>query len=286
MFETILLPSDGSECARTATAHAAALADYYDATVHVLTVMEAPEGDVGVDEDREAARDRAVGPIVADLRSAGVETASSIAAGLPEEEILATIEAVGADLVAMGTHGRSGLRRHVLGSVTERVLRQADVPVLTVPETEEGASDTTYDDVLVPTDGSEGANAAAPTAIDLAGAFDATLHALSVVDTAPAASDIRASVFIEEFETVAEAAVTDLEAQATDAGLDRVQTAVVRGTPHEVIRSYVNSNDVDLVVMGTHGRSGLDRYLLGSVAENVIRTSSVPVLAVRYGEAE
>lgn len=280
MIESILLPTDGSECARAASAHAAAIAREYGATVHVMTVVEAIADDVTASH-RESAANQRIEPVVADLEDAGVEPTTAIAEGIPVEEITATADERGVDLIAMGTHGRSGLRRQILGSVAERVLRTADVPVLAVPDPADDGRTPPYENVLVPTDGSEGAAAATPLGIDLARTFGATLYALSVVDTRPAVSDARASVLVEQFEELAEDAVSDLAAEAAEAGVDDVVTAVLEGSPHEALDTYVDDTGIDLVVMGTHGRSGLDRYLLGSVTEKLLRTTAAPVLAVR-----
>ena len=140
-----------------------------------------------------------------------------------------------------------------------------------------------YERILVPTDGSEGATAAATHAIDLADRYGATLHVLYAVPTslAPDAGLVGA---LDALEATGRAAVEELRELAESGGIDAIEGTVQRGRPHEVIGRYVEDNDIDLVVMGTHGRSGLDRVLLGSVTEKVVRTSEVPVLTVRAPE--
>ncbi|MFB6218151.1 MAG: universal stress protein [Halobacteriaceae archaeon] len=121
-----------------------------------------------------------------------------------------------------------------------------------------------YGDVLVPTDGSPGTESAVEHALAIAGRFDATIHAVTV---APADADDRAS------------AVEWVASRVEETGVP-VVTAVRRGTPHEELLAYAETEGIDLVVMGTHGRTGLDRRLLGSVTERVLRLGDVPVLAV------
>lgn len=140
-----------------------------------------------------------------------------------------------------------------------------------------------YERILVPTDGSDCADEAVSHALHLAGRYDATVHVLFVADTrragvsAPAisAADVRKAL-VDRGEDV----TADVKRRATEAGVEAV-TAVEEGTPSKVIRRYVESEGVDLVVMGTHGRTGLERHLVGSVAERTVRRSPVPVLTVR-----
>ena len=139
-----------------------------------------------------------------------------------------------------------------------------------------------YRDILIPTDGSEGARRAIREAVDLADLTGATLHGLAVVDTReyntlPESKWARLRADLDA-EREADAAVVREAAEAADVD---VVTAVRRGVPHQEILSYVEETDCDLVVMGTHGRTGLDRMLLGSVTENVVRASRVPVHVVR-----
>lgn len=138
-----------------------------------------------------------------------------------------------------------------------------------------------YTRILLPTDGSETTDRALEHALDLAGRYDAELHVLYVVDATVFANDVETGTIVEEFETMGNRIVDQTSQQAADAGIEPARTTVVRGTPHERILEYIDENDVDLVVMGTHGRTGLDRYLLGSVTEKIVRLSDAPVLTVR-----
>ena len=138
-----------------------------------------------------------------------------------------------------------------------------------------------YDRILIPTDGSPAAEAAIEHAIDIAEKYDATVHALFVVDGASYSTlEAGAEIVMEALESEGKRAVERIAEIAGDAGLD-CETSVVSGTAYRSIREYIDDHDIDLVVMGTHGRRGIDRYLLGSVTERVVRTSDVPVLTVR-----
>jgi nucleotide-binding universal stress UspA family protein len=138
-----------------------------------------------------------------------------------------------------------------------------------------------YDRILVPTDGSECAQRAAAHAFDLASTYGASVELLCVADVRLTFSGAPVHIDAEQvLETQREACgnvVDDLADRAIDAGLE-VSTAVRAGIPHETIVEYARERDVDLVVMGTHGRTGFRRFMLGSVAERVIKSADVPVL--------
>ena len=143
-----------------------------------------------------------------------------------------------------------------------------------------------YDDILIPTDGSDPAREAVEHAIEFAEQFGARVHALYVVDaSAYAALDTATDTVIHSLEEEGEATVSTVADAAGERDL-AVTTAVVSGTPHQEIVDYVEDNGIDLIVMGTHGRRGIDRYLLGSVTEKVVRTADAPVLTVRMDSEE
>lgn len=163
-----------------------------------------------------------------------------------------------------------------------------------------------YDNILYPTDGSEGATGAFERVRDLAETTGATVHLLYAVDTTqpglgiagdPQESTAAGMVGTAKGETAGmtgfrhrvkkirdmewEQGEQNLEATAEKlAGIDTT-TAVDSGTPHEVILGYADEHGIDLIVMGTHGRTGLDRYLLGSVTEKIVRMADQPVMTVR-----
>lgn len=143
-----------------------------------------------------------------------------------------------------------------------------------------------YEEILVPTDGSPASSAAIEHAVDIADRYGARLHALYVVDGAAYSTmEAGAEVVVEALESEGEEAVNRVAEAAAAAGVDSV-TAVTTGTAYRTIREYADDEGIDLIVMGTHGRRGLDRYLLGSVTERVVRTADVPVLTVRMPDEE
>ena len=143
-----------------------------------------------------------------------------------------------------------------------------------------------YDDILVPTDGSPASDAAIDHAIDLADRYGARLHALYVVDgSAYSTLEAGSEIVIDALEAEGEQA-TDRVADAAAAAGVETTTTVTSGTAYRAIREYADEQAVDMIVMGTHGRKGLDRYLLGSVTERVVRTADVPVLTVRQPSDE
>ncbi|WP_254270997.1 universal stress protein [Haloarcula marina] len=137
-----------------------------------------------------------------------------------------------------------------------------------------------YSRILVPTDGSPGTASAIEHAVEHARTYDATLHTLYVVDTTIAADAGVAGVY-GALEDTGREAIDAVRTAAARAGVDAAEASLARGAPYRVILDYVDENDIDLVVMGTHGRRGLERYLLGSTTEKVVRLADVPVLTVR-----
>lgn len=284
MYDSIVVPVDGSDPAQAAAETAVQLADTLDAEVSLLAVLESSNhalteslpDDPGRDDlahqwrqDLDRAADAAA--------TAGVSCQTAIESGTIHEAIDDHVDRIDADLVSMGTHGRSGLDRLLMGSVTERALRTLDVPVLAVPGTETVAD---FDDIVVPTDGSPGSERAAKHACALADAHDATVHTIAVADiqSLPAASGAAIPQVIDSLEAQRESDVETVREIAADNGVD-VESRVVEGTPRKVILEYADEQDADLVTMGTHGREGAKRFVLGSVTERTVREGEFPVLA-------
>lgn len=140
MYETILLPTDGSAGAVAATEHAVDLATAHGATLHVLYVVDVRMSPIGADASHadvmelvEASAERPTAAALDRAEAAGVEAVEAIRHGVPSQRIGEYADAEDADLIVMGTHGRTGVAHVLLGSVAERVVRTADTPVLTVP---------------------------------------------------------------------------------------------------------------------------------------------------------
>ena len=143
-----------------------------------------------------------------------------------------------------------------------------------------------YETILTPVDGSAPSETAADHAIRLAQDADATLSVVSVVDVeALSAAKLDTEALLDGYEAEAERHVAAVAERARESGVD-VETAVLRGTPYRAILDRAEAVDADLVVMGSHGRHGLERYLLGSTTERVLRLSSTPVLVLRGEERD
>lgn len=147
-----------------------------------------------------------------------------------------------------------------------------------------------YRRILFPTDGSDGADYALDHAVDLASKYDATLHVLHVVADVwypsgdPEGFDFDTSAVERHLRERGDRLVQKTSERAVESGVDCETEVLVGRTPHRAIVDTTEAEGVDLVVMATHGRRGLDRLLMGSVAEKVLRLSEVPVLAVKLPE--
>ncbi len=136
-----------------------------------------------------------------------------------------------------------------------------------------------YDKILLPTDGSKGSEIALEHALDLAEKYGAEIHVLFVADVrVDSTTDMWANV-LGQLEEIGEDAVNEVAEKVEEADIEVVKE-VVRGVPHKEINNYAAENNLDLITMGTHGRTGVDRLLIGSVTEKIIRTSQIPVLTV------
>ncbi|MFO7927221.1 MAG: universal stress protein [Halobacteriota archaeon] len=141
-----------------------------------------------------------------------------------------------------------------------------------------------YDQILFPTDGSGGAAAALDHAIDHAKTYDATLHVLYVVEETYPVVEAGPADVLGALREEGERILEEARSKALEAGVESIQGTVAGGSPYRQILQYVDEHDIGLIVMGTHGRRGIDRYLLGSVAEKIVRSAECPVLTVRADE--
>ena len=292
MYDTIVVPVDGSDPAQAAAETAVQLADTFDADVSMLAVVEPSDNspteslpDAPGRDDLSSQWLQALDRAAATASKADIPCQTAIESGVAHTEIAAHADRVSADLVAMGTHGRTGIDRLLLGSVTERVLRTLDIPVLTIPGVEAAGAD--IDDIVVPTDGSPGSERAAEHACAFADASDATVHAIAVVDTQSlaAVSEGGAAIasLISTLEAQRERHVEAVCERAEERGV-AFESTVVEGTPQKAISHYADECDADLIAMGTHGREGVKRFFLGSVTERTVRESEIPVLAAPLAE--
>lgn len=141
-----------------------------------------------------------------------------------------------------------------------------------------------FNRILIPTDGSKAGRPAVEMALGLAETHGATLYALFIVDQPASVSGAGEGFsgldnLLDALEEEGQKATAAIREQAADRGIE-TEAAVRRGNPHEDILTYANDHEIDLIVMGTHGRTGVKRALLGSVTENVVRHAEIPVLTV------
>ena len=141
-----------------------------------------------------------------------------------------------------------------------------------------------FDRILLPTDGSNAVRPAVETAFNLSKTYNATLHVLVIVDQPISVSGTGEGFpgldnLLSELEERGNQATDEIAEQASDRGIETT-TAVQRGNPHDDILTYASEHNIDLIIMGTHARTGVKRALLGSVTEDVVRHSEIPVLTV------
>jgi nucleotide-binding universal stress UspA family protein len=207
---------------------------------------------------------------------------------LVHDAILAQVDATGADLLVLGTHGRSGFERLFLGSVTEKVMRKATCPTLIVPPRAHDVADAPveFPRILCPIDFSEGSLAALEYAINLAEEADGQLTLFHVTEM-PAALSQEPFVVENELARLHETAVNDARRRLTNLIPENarvyctIDAAVVEGRAYREILRRAAEQKAALIVMGVHGRGALDLFLFGSTTHHVIRASTCPVLIVR-----
>jgi nucleotide-binding universal stress UspA family protein len=201
----------------------------------------------------------------------------------PATAIAEAVASYGVDLIAMATHGRSGLSRALLGSVAEAVVRAVRVPVLLL-RGQSAWKPWATGKILVPLDGSEQAGGILPVVERLAGPRDLTLSLLEVIEPAPPPVVAAMASNVEEMMAVWRKEAQEYLVKVADplsAKGVRVEWEIKVGQPAESIAAVAAESRADLIAMATHGRSGLGRLFFGSVAETVLRSASVPVLLFR-----
>jgi nucleotide-binding universal stress UspA family protein len=290
--DDILVARDFSSVSDRALRHGLSLAARTGATLHVLhaEVLHDAEDRSAPGDEIDAFREELaqVGAAPAEALDAVsvVEVARRDVAPAPAILRYADEEAI--DLIALGTHGRRGPSRVLLGSVAEEVVRRADAPVLTVRGTNEGGRATPVgllDQILVPVDFSDYSREALRAAAEWARLYDAHLHTLHVVEETPHPAfymgGVRSVYDVEpDLDDKVTAKLGDF-VDETIGARDAVEAHVRTGSAPSEIAEFVEANGVDLVALSTHGRTGLERFLLGSVAEKVVRHVRCPALTVK-----
>jgi nucleotide-binding universal stress UspA family protein len=292
----ILFPTDFSNRADEVMMHAAFLARETGAELHVLHVYDVPASkpSSGPDEGEGDFRLRVKGrvkEICDEYGGSGLRTIAAVRTGeAPAPVINEYAHEEGIDLIVLGTHGHRGLKRMFMGSVAEEVIRSCTCPVYCIRQKDDHAPPVRMPNkILVPTDFSE----FTPRAISAAKRLSmngSQLHIVHVIEdlVPPAIYGLEYPTYHDmsaEVEKHAQKELGNLAAGIMAEGVT-VNTALLSGYPASAITDYANDADIDLIVLTTHGRSGIERLLLGSVTEKVLRTSDIPVLIVRSFEPD
>jgi nucleotide-binding universal stress UspA family protein len=301
-IDRILCPTDFSECSQRALACALAVARGYESEVVVLHVVAgAPmldlvpsvvPGTIRPSPLRPGDRDDLLAEMarLVDAADGGVPVECVLRESTdPKGEILAQARSRGIDLLVMGSHGRSGFDRLVLGSVTERLVREAPCPVLVVPpQAGERVPEVPFQRILCAIDFSAASIRGLAHALDLAKDASADLLLVHVMEGPP-------DLELETDRTWEATGVPDVRAAAEAAAIRRLQALVppdaaaacgvharvVDGTPHAQILRVAAEERTGLIVMGVQGRGALDLLVFGSNTQGVLRGAGCPVLTVR-----
>jgi nucleotide-binding universal stress UspA family protein len=300
-IRNILVPTDFSDCSEHALTQALDLAERFDATVHVLHVINELDPDwYGLDD----AQERAV-ELRQQIKQKAREHLQDLTPDDPNVEVNAKVslqlsfDVAGTineyiherdiDLTVMGTHGRSTLERLMLGNVANKLVRHAPCPVITVREEVPWRSDTErveMTDVLAPIDFSDHSRAALEAAKVFAAAHGATLHLLFVAEkrVVPTFSDtgvpgVGVVEMDDEIVRNAEQALEHLDARVPGPDVE-TEYRVAHGNVADQVIDYSETQGVDLIVMATRGLTGMQRFLLGSNTERIVRVAQCPVLTL------
>jgi nucleotide-binding universal stress UspA family protein len=294
----ILLATDGSNEAEMAATTAINLARSTDSELHVLSVGAGyPAYDVRVPEVAEELRRQAQEILDEQLKKieqAGGEVAQAhlrLAAGHPgfehhpSDDVVRAAEEIGAGLVVLGSRGRGGMRRALIGSVSDSVVRHAHCPVMVV----RGEPVVFPTKILLATDGSADAELAASIAADLAASTGSELHVVAVFPAAgyvhpyyevrfPEAAEQLRREGREEIQEVLDEQVK----RVREAGENIPEAHLRTGEPEKEIVALAEELGVGLIAMGSRGLGGIRRALMGSVSASVVRHAHCPVLMVRH----
>jgi nucleotide-binding universal stress UspA family protein len=228
--------------------------------------------------EAEARFDRLLGSVP----GSGLKVRIRLEEGAPAQRILAVAQEERTDVVIVGTHGRAGLQRALLGSVADRLVRQAPCPVVTVQPALGAKLGAKIQRICYATDFSPTARAAWPWVVSIASAADAEIDLVHVTFSPVPDRHLSAEALGRMAHTLHEQGRLEaqrfLEKSPFPGG--RINVRLSHGDPGEQVVHQAQAQSADLIVMGTHGWSGLVRWMLGSVAHHVIQTAPCPVLTV------
>lgn len=296
-IKRILCPVDFSDASRHAIEHAVVIAGWYKSRITALYVHNPiflPSAGLelagyrGDSELEDAGFKQAQGELAAFVQpavAAGVGVDERIESGPPAAEIIDLAAALPADLLVIGTHGAGGFEHLILGSVTEKVLRRAGCPVLTVPPRVRTTSRLPFKRLLCPIDFSDPSLAALQFAFSLAQESDAELTILHVLEWPIEEEPLVTRPFtVPEYRRYREEdATARLEQLVPSEVRDwcRPITRLGHGKAYREILGIATEDSADLIVMGVHGRNALDLMLFGSTTNQVVRRATCPVLTLR-----
>lgn len=302
-MQTILVPLDGSPLAEHILGYVRHLASGQKVRLHLLNVISTvdieslitssllPRDETSTrsiphqqlaHQAEEMLRENAelyLTSQAAVLRAAGLDVHTEVSTGAPHECIVEIAGREPDTVIALTTNGFGGFRRWVRGSVTERVIQTSTGPIFIVPSVVSPVHPRVFQRILVPLDGSEFSHQALPVALELAsgvGAKVILMQAVVPVTESPGVLLVQRNQAAQELQAMAR----DLDPQLVTA------PAVMVGNPAEAIIDAAATHEVDVIVMATHGRGGLQRWALGSVADTVLRMSTAPILLVRPWSSE
>lgn len=299
-FKKILCPTDFSDNADYALRYASALARKHGGSVDVVHVVDSGVlGAGGLDgiyvssadvhhsiENLKQHAQQQLDHLTKKEHLLGVEVTPHLREGHAADEVAAASDELGSDLIVVATHGRHGLDRLIFGSTCDKILRIAKVPVLSIkhPEREflaEDGKSLSIKHIFCPLDFSEFSHSALPQAEALAREFGAEMVLAHVVDARFDYPEWTAQTSFNNSEHLVKSAEENLERSAKEIEDIAVSTRVGVGVPARTLVEYATDAEADLIVLPTHGRTGLSHALLGSVAERVVRYAPCPVLTVR-----
>ncbi len=279
MIERILVPLDGSELAETVLPYAEHLATRSGAELRLLSVTATEAERTQANAYLTALRNR--------LGQRAAEASISMAPGEAAETILAEADAWDVDLIAMSTHGRSGVLRWVFGSVADKVLHNTARPLLLVRArpAKERPSVVKIERILVPLDGSQLSLSVLPYVEDLAKALGASLvlfNAVIPLDIYPAAemSPVQVGGVLDDLLRQGRSFLAEVEKEVEGRGVT-ARSVVTVGFPVDETVRVAQEVAAGLLAVATHGRSGVNRWVMGSVADGIVRRSALPCLMVR-----
>lgn len=305
MYQSILVPLDGSPTAEHALPWALSLAQQDGASLHIARTHLPPTpimvgnelaSDVALDAAIREGEQSYLSDLSAKLRAtSAVKIHADLLEGAVAESIEDHAKAIGADLIAMTTHGRGALARFWLGSVADRIIRHSAIPTLLIRPKEDQAADLTnrpfLSRIVVPLDGSELAEKILPQAMKLGKAAGAEFALVLILDAvediemlARQKIQVAGAWFPDAVQAKAEAYLEKIAHRLRGHSLKVTTKVIPHGTAAAGVLEFAGTHGNAAIALASHGRSGIRRVFLGSVADKIVRGATLPVLVYRPPE--